>query len=137
MSKPNEPAIGPGGRPGRLLVALGAAALVAAAGLLAHWPLGASAALASTADDRVPPRQHPARAAAPAPKASTTYQLRCWQYGRLLFDEGPVTLGSDTRQAARLVATDRDGAALIVTDTGATTCLARPYSAAPQLGLPR
>jgi hypothetical protein len=35
------------------------------------------------------------------------------------------------------VAIDRHGAALIVTDAGGTTCLARPSAAAPNLALPR
>jgi hypothetical protein len=65
-----------------------------------------------------------------------TYQLRCWQHGRLLFDEGPVTL-ADARQGTRLVAIDRHGAALIVTVAGETTCQARPYVAPPpNLALP-
>ena len=63
--------------------------------------------------------------------------MRCWQYGRLLFDEGPVTLGPETRQGAKLVATDRHGGAVIVTDSGWTTCQARPFPAAPNLALPR
>lgn len=66
------------------------------------------------------------------------YQLRCWQYGRLLFDEGPVTLPADARKAARVVAYDRQGAPLIVSEAGgSTTCLARPAAPAPNLALPR
>jgi hypothetical protein len=84
------------------------------------------------------PSPAPATAAAQNGKAAATYQLRCWQYGRLLFDEGPVTLSPDARQAARVVAYDRNGAAVIVTDTGGTTCMARPFStAAPHPALPR
>jgi hypothetical protein len=98
--------------------------------------IGAAAGLASGALARIAPQDAPPPAAQEA-KAPGTYQLRCWQYGRLLFDEGPVTLPAQTRQAARLVAFDHHGAALIVTDTGATTCLARPSATAPSLALPR
>ena len=109
-------------------------ALVAAAGVLLHMPRGATAGVATGADDRVV-----AKAPVPAsnPRAQGTYRLRCWQYGRLLFDEGPVTLGPETRQGARLVATDRQGGTVIVTDSGWTTCQARPFPAAPNLALPR
>jgi hypothetical protein len=54
-----------------------------------------------------------------------------------LFDEGPVTLGPEARQGAKLVATDRNGGSVIVTDSGWTTCQARPYPPEPNLALPR
>ena len=76
-------------------------------------------------------RGHRAPHPAPNQKAQGTYRLRCWQYGRLLFDEGPVTLSPETRQGARLVAFDRHGGALIVTDAGWTTCQARPFPRRP------
>lgn len=113
----------------RRLVAITGFALVAAAGMLLQLPIGATAGIAPPDGDRTASRVPPSTAAA-NPKSAGSYQLRCWQYGRLLFDEGPVTLGAETRQAARLVAIDRHGAALIVTDAGGTTCLARPYPGA-------
>jgi hypothetical protein len=103
------------------LAALTGLVLITATGILLQLPAGAAAGMAS----------------AKSQKTQGTYQLRCWQYGRLLFDEGPVTLGAEARQGARLVAIDRHGAALIVTDTGGTTCLARPSAAPPNLALPR
>lgn len=125
---------------GSSLAVMTGVALVAVTGVLLQLPLGASAGIASGDNahsvSRVPPApQAPAPAA--KPKASGTYQLRCWQYGRLLFDEGPVTLSAEARVGAKLVATDRHGAALIVTDAGGTTCLARPSAAAPNLALQR
>ncbi|HSW19444.1 MAG TPA: hypothetical protein VLJ86_19650 [Ramlibacter sp.] len=108
--------------------------MAAATGVLLQLPLGAAAGIASGDGDGVPAA---AAAAAPKQKLSGTYQLRCWQYGRLLFDEGPVTLSAEARQSARLVAIDRRGAPLIVTDAGGTTCLARPSAAAPNPWLPR
>jgi hypothetical protein len=109
-------------------------AAIAAAGLLAVAAIGATAGLASGV---IAPQDPPPAPAAPGAKPTGTYQLRCWQYGRLLFDEGPVTLSAESRQAAQLVAFDRHGSTLIVTDTGGTTCLARPIAAAPNLALPR
>ena len=136
MYKPNDSC--PDGKKqhrGRLAVMTGVA-VVAVTGMLWQLPLGAIAGIASGDEGRTVSRIPPppaAPAAAPNQKAPGTYQLRCWQYGRLLFDEGPVTLGAETRQSAKLVATDRHGAALIVTDAGGTTCLARPSAAAPSL----
>lgn len=121
---------------GRRLAALTGVAVVAVTGLLLQLPLGATAGITPGDGDRIVPRPPPPTAA-PNQKAPGTYQLRCWQYGRLLFDEGPVTLGAEARQGAKLVAIDRHGAALIVTDAGGTTCLARPLAAAPNLALPR
>ncbi|OUL98120.1 hypothetical protein [Variovorax sp. JS1663] len=130
MSKPNEFRPGPAKRPALRVAALTGLALAAIAGVLVQMPRGAAAGVATGGDDRVAAR-------APAQKGPGTYQLRCWQYGRLLFDEGPVTLGPETRQGAKLVAFDRNGGTLIVTDTGWTTCLARPSAAPPNLALPR
>ena len=119
---------------GGRLAAMTVVAVVAATGMLLQLLPGATAGVATGADDRVAAKAPPP---ASNPKAQGTYQLRCWQYGRLLFDEGPVTLGPETRQGAKLVATDRNGGAVIVTDSGWTTCQARPFPAAPNLALPR
>ena len=121
----------PDGRKQRVrgLAAVAGLALIAT-GMLLQLPHGAAAGVAPADGDRNP-------SAGPSPKPPGTYQLRCWQYGRLLFDEGPVTLGPDARQGGRLVAIDRHGGSLILTAAGETTCLARPFPAAPNLALPR
>jgi hypothetical protein len=117
----------------RLAAATTGLALVGAVTVvLLQLPIGATAGIASGVDDRKPSHAPPSTAV-PNQKAPGTYQLRCWQYGRLLFDEGPVTLGAEARQGAKLVAFDRHGAPLIVTDAGGTTCLARPLAAASNL----
>lgn len=136
MSKPSD--FGPGRekQPGRGLAAMTTAALVSVAAMLLQTPLCATAGVASGAGDRMAPRDPPRLPAAPSQKAPETYQLRCWQHGRLLFDEGPVTLGPDARQGARLVAIDRNGAPLIVTIAGETTCQTRPFVPVPDLTLP-
>lgn len=134
MYKPSEEL-----RP-RRLAALTGVTLVAVVGLLLQLPLGASAGLAPGEIQRqtgeaaarpVPP------APAAAPKAAPgAYRLRCWQFGRLIFDEGPVSLAADARQGARLVATDRNGATLIVTDAGGATCLVRAAPPPPNPAMP-
>lgn len=136
MYKPNDSHSDRSKRLGRRLAALAGVALVAVTGMFLQLSPGASAGVASGSDDRVVSQATPPTTATNQ-KASGTYQLRCWQYGRLLFDEGPVTLGAEARQGAKLVAIDRHGGALIVTDAGGATCLARPSAAAPNLALPR
>jgi len=132
VSKPSEALCAGEKWRGRRLAGVGTlAALVAIGGAVLQLPVGAK----PTIDDRAPAPQ--GRSSTPSPKGPGTYQLRCWQYGRLLFDEGPVTLGPETRQGARLVATDRNGALLIVTDAGEATCMARPSAPPPSLALPR
>lgn len=134
MSKSNE--FRPEGQlhRGRSLAAFAAVVVVAVGAAMLQPPVQASAPLRA---DRPGPHDPPP-AVAQAGTSPGSYQLRCWQYGRLLFDEGPVTLSPETRQGARLVAFDRHGAAVIVTDTGATTCMARPSrNATPSLALPR
>jgi hypothetical protein len=135
--KPSDSAIGRARRLGGRVAAMTAVALVAATGMLLQWPVGATAGIASGTGDRNARRDPTAPAAAPGQKAPVAYQLRCWQHGRLLFDEAPVTLGADARQGTRLVAIDRHGAPLIVTVAGETTCQARPYVVVPNLALPQ
>jgi len=117
------------------VVAITGFAFAAATVVLLQLPLSATAGIVGGDRDRGV-AQVPSPPAAPIQRAPATYQLRCWQYGRLLFDEGPVTLGAEARQGAKLVAIDRTGAPLIVTDAGGTTCLARPFAVARSLALP-
>jgi hypothetical protein len=121
------------------LAVLSLVALGAVTGLVLQLPRGATAGVASAGgDDRVVASQLTAAPPSAGRKAPATFQLRCWQNGWLLFDEGPVTLDAEARQGARMVATDRHGRVLIVTaDVNGTTCLARPSPPPPSLWLPR
>lgn len=133
MCKPSEPTWP------RRLAALTGASLLAIGGLL-QWPLGASAGVGPAGTIRAtgePPASAVPAAPAVAPKTAATYRLRCWQYGRLIFDEGPVSLSADARLGAKLVGTDRNGAPLLVTDAGGTTCLARAFAPPPGAAPPR
>lgn len=60
-----------------------------------------------------------------SPKGGT-YSLRCWQYGRLVFEENGVRVDfeGDGHQS-RLRGSDRAGDPLIITDTRNATCLIR------------
>jgi hypothetical protein len=146
VSKPNESLPGRAKWLGIRLAAVSGVALAAVVGLL-QLPFGATAGVATATataatDDRVvtalpPAPPSPASTPVSRQKGQGTYRLRCWQYGRLLFDEGPVTLGPEARQGAKLVATDRNGGSVIVTDSGWTTCQARPFPPEPNLALPR
>lgn len=130
MFKPNN-------RVRRLRMAVAGTTIVAVALALAQWPMVVSAGVAKTGAIRGDAAEKAAEAPKAAAPASTVgYRLRCWQYGRLLFDEGPVVLGAEARQQARMVATDRQGAALLVTDAGGATCLARAMGPAPNPALP-
>lgn len=126
-------------RPGRLAAMIAVALLaVIATTLSLTFDVNAGVPSSGTISptDEAPVKAAP-RPSAPAPKAAGSYRLRCWQYGRLLFDEGPVSLAPDVQQGARLVGTDRNGAALLVTEAGGATCLVRATAAPPNLALPR
>ena len=136
---------------GRWAVVTGTVLLaIAAAGLITGLVGDASAGVAPTAARGAAPAAGRLGGADGAPAAATGgdaarasgragawMQLRCWQHGRLLFDEGPVRLAADARLGARLLAERRDGGSLVVTEAGSTTCLARPVAAPPSLALPR
>jgi hypothetical protein len=64
-------------------------------------------------------REAPLRKAVPVPI------LRCWQEGRLLFEEPLSAVPPELRRNARIAATDRQGRALTVIDMASTTCLVR------------
>jgi hypothetical protein len=81
-------------------------------------------ALAVAADDARNPLETPPAGRAAAP-AQTTYLVRCWQYGRLLFEERDLTQLPEITGGLRLRSTDRNRQAVYVTDTGNATCLIR------------
>ena len=57
---------------------------------------------------------------------ASTYQIRCWQYGRLLFEENQVVLAADNAQyTLKIAGTDRKGQPLFVAETKNATCLIR------------
>ena len=132
MSKPNESRPGRAKQLGIRLAAVSGVALVAAIGIL-QLPLGATAGVATAAapaDDRVvsqlpPTPPPPVTAAASRQKAPGTYRLRCWQYGRLLFEERDLQVPLDVVGGLKLRGTDRNRQPVYVADTGSSTCLIR------------
>ncbi len=96
----------------RAVVAIGGAAAV---GLLAV-SIGAVAGVIDAE------RQ---REASPLKKTQPVLLLRCWQEGRLLFEEPLSAVPAETRKNARITVTDREGRALQVIDMASATCLVR------------
>ncbi len=104
------------------------AALVALAVPAALAGIAASAAPGTIAD-----ADAAAAAAAPRPApAGGGYQIRCWQYGRLLFEENRVTLPADAaRYGIKMAGTDRRNKPIYVADTRNATCLIRSAVESP------
>jgi hypothetical protein len=104
------------------------------AGAAAWLPL---AAMAGVTTGGAPP-EPPSRAAPAAPstagtpKANTgSYQVRCWQYGRLLFEENHIALPvGNGRYGIKLAGTDPRGKPIYIADTDNATCLIRAASEA-------
>lgn len=93
-----------------------------AAALLAPWPGTAQAGLAATPVEPAPTLQR----SPPAKPTAGGYQLRCWQHGRLLFEENNVALPTDNpRYALRLTGNDGHGRPIYVAETQNATCLVR------------
>ena len=72
----------------------------------------------------------PEASKAPAPekaaKAPGAYQIRCWQEGRLLFEENHVALPTDGAQyGVKMSGSDRHGRPIYVAETKNATCLIR------------
>jgi hypothetical protein len=67
----------------------------------------------------------PAGAAKPAPN----YQMRCWQQGRLLFEQDLDALPAEgTRYTLKISGEDRNGRPVYVAETSNATCLIRSLS---------
>jgi hypothetical protein len=90
-----------------------AAAVAAAAALALLLPPAAQAGIT------------PFEAAEPL-KVQGHYQIRCWQQGRLLFEENHITLPADAaKYGIKMNGTDRNGRPIYVADTANATCLIR------------
>lgn len=66
--------------------------------------------------------------AKPDTAGSINYQLRCWQYGKLIFEEDNLSLPPDTQVAYKLTLRERDArrAPVHLLETLNATCLAQP-----------
>lgn len=62
----------------------------------------------------------------PAPRAAGPWQIRCWQDGRLLFEENGVSLPDHAEYPTLMTGADRQGRPLFVAETRNATCLIRP-----------
>ena len=94
---------------------------------VALWlPICAVAGITTT--DSTPPAKPPVvaeKVERPA-RPSAAYQIRCWQYGRLLFEENHVMLPADSaKYGVKMAGTDRKGQPIYVAETNNATCLIR------------
>jgi hypothetical protein len=64
-------------------------------------------------------------AAKAAAASSGSYQLRCWQYGQLMFEENYLAIPADSAAYA-LRMTDRNRAPVYLVQSGGATCLIKP-----------
>ena len=61
----------------------------------------------------------------PPPPAPGLYQIRCWQHGRLLFEDRIKLPEDGAAYGIRLSGTDRNGKPMYVAETRNATCLVR------------
>ena len=67
----------------------------------------------------------------PDDKARAGYQLRCWQEGRLMFEENAVTLPAGAKEM-RVVAIDRSGRPILLVESGNASCVLRHLEERPE-----
>ena len=69
----------------------------------------------------------PVAASAPkaAARAAGPWQIRCWQDGRLLFEENGISLPDGAQYPTLITGTDRQGRPVYVAETRNATCLIR------------
>lgn len=109
MFKPSDPRPG---RSSRALIGVLLAALLA--------PPLAAAGVSTLASPAEPPRH------------SGDFQIRCWQDGRLLFEQNGVSLPDRSQYSVQLAGSDRQGRPVYVAETRNATCLIR--QAVPEHG---
>ena len=82
--------------------------------------------MASSGASRIEPRAA-SPGGADAQVAASSYEMRCWQQGRLVFEQNLAELPSSdgAQHALRVSGTDRDGRPVYVAETTNATCLVR------------
>jgi len=82
--------------------------------------------MASSGVSRIEPRAT-SPGSADAQVAGSSYEMRCWQQGRLVFEQNLVELPSSdgTPYTLRVSGADRDGRPVYVAETTNATCLLR------------
>ena len=71
------------------------------------------------------PRRSSAAEEPVRPANAAVFQVRCWQYGRLLFEQRDVRLPNELPAGLKLHGFDRNRQPVYITDTGNATCLIR------------
>ncbi len=99
-------------------LAVAAALAVAAMATHAFLPAPARAEIATVPEHALPQ---------PAARTAQRYQIRCWQQGRLIFDEHGIALPKDLSiDAATLRGRDAQQRHVYVIETSNATCFVRP-----------
>lgn len=90
-----------------------------------RWVAAVAAVLLAVANPSTATVTSPAADAEASPSSERAgYQLRCWQEGRLLFEDGGVRLPSGVGQM-RVVAVDRGGRPIYLFESAQATCQLR------------
>lgn len=85
--------------------------------------------------DAAPPSSSQPKAKA-SPAAPPSYQLRCWQYGRLILEEVTRDIPSESAlDVMRLH--DRNGGQVLLMETNNATCLVKTAPPAPPKSIAR
>ena len=102
------------------------------AGLILSGQLwAADAAAAATREIDI----NAAEAGPKPPPPPTSYLLRCWQYGRLIFEELDLPMQAGLQAATpKMKLLDAAGLPLFVSETKNATCLLRPHRSDPEQG---
>jgi hypothetical protein len=83
--------------------------------------------MASSGASRIEPRATSPAGADAQRAADTRYEMRCWQQGRLVFEQNLAELPTidASHYALKVSGTDRDGRPVYVAETSNATCLVR------------
>lgn len=102
---------------------------------VAGWtPLWCAAVVPVAGPVAALPAAAAASAAGPSAPLQGRFRLRCWQHGRLLFEQGGIGLpAGGPSQGVRLAGTDGTGRPLYLADTEHATCLLQQEATVPKL----
>jgi hypothetical protein len=141
MYKPSEGGTARWARRHAALIALAVLAVLipvtALSGLLDLESGGRSTAAVAERLAEKPAEKSAEKPADKAPKAGANYRIRCWQDGRLLFEQDEVALPSDlSPYSVKLRGTDREGRPIYLTDSKNATCLVQLAPARERARMP-
>lgn len=90
-------------------------------GLMVALPISGLSAVSS---GKAPPVK-PAKAVEDEARPGGSYQLRCWQYGKLIVEENGLSIPSTSESYSLKMHRDGGGMVMLL-EKGSSTCLAKP-----------